>query len=388
MECKIRVLTFRQSATLIAGIILGMLVSSGILRYFPSRSMSLYSSGARNPQDVLMRAARVNCKLACDIARKYESDRVMKHLACADLRPQSIPSRPVPAESVNIIYCTEFSQFFSWYDWMQKIFLAGLLSDPEFRFSGTVLFRIADNSTILAETGIALLNQGIPYLSHAHYISPTAIDCSGQNTTKTCIYQPDFHFIEHRGYQNMIKFLRENSMPLSHRRKVVYWRGSSTGNANTCEDLCRVRMCKASEGIPWLDMKITNHVLLCHGKSYFLANRTKEIDWIQYRGIIDIDGKVNAWGLFWRLGSGSVVFKVHSSYSNFYISQLRPWVEYIPLADDLTDLINQTKVILEDRALVNLETITSNAYELTQRISYSSELIRVRSELNKIQFEV
>ena len=142
-------------------------------------------------------------------------------------------------------------------------------------------------------------------------------------------------------------------------------------------------MCKVAEGTPWLDVKITNYIQICHGKPYIPGNRTKEVDWPLHRGIIDVDGNVNAWGLFWRLASGSVIFKTTSHFTNYYISQLRPWVHFVPLADDLSDLVTRTALVMDDNAVSMLEEIASYARNITKRITYSSEIIRVRSELNE-----
>ena len=272
---------------------------------------------------------------------------------------------------------------------MQKSFLAELLSDPELLFSGAVLFRLEDDSTILVETSRALRKLGIPYLSHAHRISPTFVDCSGRDTNKTCIYQPDFHFIQHRGYKDLIQSFRKNSRPLRHRKKIVFWRGSTTGVADTCEELSRMKMCRAAAGVQWLDLKITRYIQYCGGKPYEVANHTKELEWVQHRGIIDIDGNVNAWGLFWRLATGSVVFRVQPRFANYYTSQANPWVHYIPLADGFRDLKDRTRiVVMGGRSLSKLESIALNAKRLTENITYAAEIWRVRNELNNFTQEI
>ena len=200
---------------------------------------------------------------------------------------------------------------------------------------------------------------------------------------KTCIHQPDFHFIGHRGWERLIRSIEDHNLPFVDRKSIVFWRGSSTGQAARCEDLSRVRMCKIAEGIPWLDLKMTNYIQICHGKPYIPENRTKEEDWTINRGIVDIDGNVNAWGLFWRLASGSVIFKTTSQFTNYYISQLRPWVHFVPLANDLSDFVNQTALVIDENAVSTLEQIASNARILIKQITYPSEIVRVRSELNE-----
>ena len=146
-----------------------------------------------------------------------------------------------------------------------------------------------------------------------------------------------------------------------------------------------MRMVKEAEGTPWLDIRITRYLQLCERQRSGLASFTKEVNWLQYRGVIDIDGNVNAWGLFWRLASGSVVFKVRSNYLNYYISRMIPWEHYIPLEDDLSDFKNVTSIVTRNGSALNmLESIASHALQLSKTISYSSEIARVRNELNRL----
>ena len=57
-----------------------------------------------------------------------------------------------------------------------------------------------------------------------------------------------------------------------------------------------------------------------------------EVEWANSSGILDVDGNVNAWGLYWRLASGSTIFKVESEYISSYTEHALPFVHYIPIA--------------------------------------------------------
>ena len=124
------------------------------------------------------------CKIACETAERYEGENVMRHLSCATLRPLDLSEKPVMPKLVKIVCCRGFWKPFTAYYHTQQVFLADLLNDPQLQFSGAVMFHVSDNSTILAETGKALFDLGIPYLSHAHLISPHGINCSGFGTEK------------------------------------------------------------------------------------------------------------------------------------------------------------------------------------------------------------
>ena len=59
---------------------------------------------------------------------------------------------------------------------------------------------------------------------------------------------------------------------------------------------------------------------------------------LQHRYLLDLDGTVNAWsGLYWKLSSRSVVFKLRSPWEQWFYDRLVPNQMYIPI-DDLRDL--------------------------------------------------
>ena len=104
---------------------------------------------------------------------------------------------------------------------------------------------------------------------------------------------------------------------------------------------------------------------------------------MDYRGVLDIDGNVNAWGLYWRLASGSVVYRVDSEFSNPYTTAMKPWVHYIPIAGDLSNLISMTHAIQSDNTSL-AENIVKNAEALIQGFTYEKEVERMAKELNAL----
>ena len=106
-----------------------------------------------------------------------------------------------------------------------------------------------------------------------------------------------------------------------------------------------------------------------------------EVRWAEHRGILDIDGNVNAWGLFWRLASGSVVFKVDSPHTNAYIERMQPWVHYLPIYANLSNLQEMTALVTKPACDALLQNITKNEVLLTQEFTLSKEITRVALEL-------
>ena len=64
---------------------------------------------------------------------------------------------------------------------------------------------------------------------------------------------------------------------------------------------------------------------------------------LQYKYQINIDGTVAAYRLPYLLAGDGVVFKQDSEYYEHFYDRLKPWVHYIPLKHDLSDLEQKLK---------------------------------------------
>ena len=141
-------------------------------------------------------------------------------------------------------------------------------------------------------------------------------------------------------------------------------------------------MVGATESIPWVDAKITSYVRFCAGRSS-ASPKVPEVQWCRRGGIVDVDGNTNAWGLLWRLASGSVVFRVESTFDCPVCRELRPRVHYVPLSRSFDDLREETAVIVNDSRSGELAQMARAARELVRRFSYDNELARVVGALNR-----
>lgn len=318
------------------------------------------------------------CAKGFDIAKEHDSD-VLQNLGCATLCPNKVPI---------IRYHLEQHVVYGEYRSSQRKFLHDVSTSPA--FSNTpfvvVMFNSEDSSTIPALIQMRLQDAGILFLAHSATYPVTPFE----------ILQPDFHFIQTRGFANILKSLTRHGdlKNISERLPTVYWRGSTTGSIppgrNSVFELPRIKMCMSSINTSWIDSKITLAVQICGNCSDLaeslrrygiFANRDSEDVWIRHRGILDIDGNVNAWGLYWRLQSGSVIFKIGSKFTNPYINEMVPWVHYIPLKEDFSDLIEVTKIVTDATKVDLLQRIADNAKLLANKFSYESEVTRVASTL-------
>jgi hypothetical protein len=138
----------------------------------------------------------------------------------------------------------------------------------------------------------------------------------------------------------------------------VFWRGSTSGRMPQDRDwrkLPRIMMCKLASTRPDVfDVGISYSANLPDDAGAEIRagglERARIPDWAfnYYRYHIDIDGNTNAWAsLFIKLLSGSPVLKVTSphGFRQWYYDRLKPWVHYVPVEADMSDLIEKAEWI-------------------------------------------
>jgi hypothetical protein len=68
----------------------------------------------------------------------------------------------------------------------------------------------------------------------------------------------------------------------------------------------------------------------------------KDTEMVKYKYILDIDGHGSTWdGTAWKLNSGSVIFKSDSRWQQWFYDEYKPWIHYIPIKDDFSDIDEQ-----------------------------------------------
>lgn len=93
-----------------------------------------------------------------------------------------------------------------------------------------------------------------------------------------------------------------------------------------------------------------------------------------YRYAIDIDGHANAWGFLEKLILGCCVLKVASPYEQWFYGELQPWVHYVPIEADLSDLADKIDWCLANEQAC--EWIAGNGRTLAASRSYEREVVR------------
>ena len=105
---------------------------------------------------------------------------------------------------------------------------------------------------------------------------------------------------------------------------------------------------------------------------------------VEYKYILDMDGNACTWdATAWKLNSGSVLFKVESGWRQWFYDEFHPWIHYVPIADDFSDL--QEKYHWCETHPVECETMVSNAKDLFQSVYRFSNVVEYsRNMLSKI----
>ena len=175
-------------------------------------------------------------------------------------------------------------------------------------------------------------------------------------------------------------FPEEQRLPWSNRIGKAYWRGSCSGGGL---ESARVRTVANLIDFPFADVRL--NVWWSEGKNipeHFFAARECPSEFMKYKMNLIIDGNVIASSHMWAFASGAVPILVSNAtcwFSRFLI----PFVNYIPILYDLSDLQEKIKWILDHDN--EAEQIAKNALEFA-RTFFSAEFQRkyIREEIEKI----
>lgn len=146
------------------------------------------------------------------------------------------------------------------------------------------------------------------------------------------------------------------------RKPVAVFRGSSTGKGITVETNPRLKLAQLSherpldtDGKPLLDAGITEwnaRPRKLKGQKYLqiidpkifpfgLVPRLTPQEQTEYKYIVNVDGHVASYRLSLELSSGTCILLADSEYKLWYRHLLQPFVHYVPVKSDLSDLLQK-----------------------------------------------
>jgi hypothetical protein len=210
---------------------------------------------------------------------------------------------------------------------------------------------------------------------------------------------PDTGFLGTVGYEWFRVGTARGWVPWKERRPVALWRGALNGLTSHVPDedwswLPRAHLCSVAEirhrGL--VDAKLTrlsayvlrNYPEQAERARRFLGDPVEPFDHMTYRYLLDIDGWANAWtGLFQRLLTGSVVLKVasHKGFRQWYYDRLIPWVNFVPVRSDLSDLGDALAFVVGNDA--EAHAIGSAGRHLALSLSLDAEIFAMATAMSR-----
>jgi hypothetical protein len=158
------------------------------------------------------------------------------------------------------------------------------------------------------------------------------------------------------------------STPWEKRQNIAFWRGNSTDKGYTMENYPqrpRFQISLLSKNFPqYVDaglIKIVPDDLASHFRSLgVIKNFASIAEHLPYKYLPVLDGWMCTYpGYQWRLMSGSLPMKQESDEMQYFYPQLKPFVHYVPIKHDMSDLIE--KVIWANLHDAECKKIAQNA---------------------------
>jgi len=146
-----------------------------------------------------------------------------------------------------------------------------------------------------------------------------------------------------RHWGDVNKVLRHDGSTQDKRPRLV-WRGASTGECNTSKP--RSRMMLASKYFSAederIDVGISDIVQGCEEARQYSKASLSLMEQLEWKYILVVEGNDKSSALNWVLASNSVPFMVEPTVESWLMeSSLRPYVHYVPVKPDFSDLSSQ-----------------------------------------------
>ena len=145
----------------------------------------------------------------------------------------------------------------------------------------------------------------------------------------------------------------DRTYPWKRKLDKVVWRGRITGYTYKNGERPRQELVRYAR----------NHLVIMDVKPSTTKSRMAQDDFQKYKAILDIDG--NAWSA--RLGKllcyNSVVIKVTPEYVGYWEKDIEPWVHYIPVEADFSDLEKTVRYVVDPKNAEQIKRIVKNGQQ-------------------------
>jgi hypothetical protein len=215
---------------------------------------------------------------------------------------------------------------------------------------------------------------------------------------------PDFRIQDVKYANELIEIQNaSDAIPFEQRVEIIKWRGRLTGpdypNLENCPDFPRYALLMMSVKHPHiLDARLTTYDNISDSESAAAlrwrlqrlfgspAEKLSAESFVRHKYLISVDGVISAWKRVPTiLASGSVLL-LQYRWEQFFYPGLKPWVHFVPLKDDFSDLIeryewllahpHEAKIIAENGQHFAREILCPTALE-----TFFAEIVKKCSEL-------
>lgn len=199
-----------------------------------------------------------------------------------------------------------------------------------------------------------------------------------------------------QGYEKTFAAIDNNIKLYTWQDKIdkIFWRGVANGIKYDSTDIVgapRLKFLNVSANFSFVDAGLTGHAFLINDAfrqklidTYQLKEQRLPAESIRYKYLIDIDGKSCSWSrMAWILYSDSVLLKHQSDNVQWYYDKLKPYVHYVPIAKDFSNLKTQYEwLINHDKEAAS---IAENGRAIAKEI-FNEEAILKALEKSFIQY--
>ncbi len=152
------------------------------------------------------------------------------------------------------------------------------------------------------------------------------------------------------------EFSTSTNVPWKNKKNLLFWRGSPTGMPlyeGYMQFLARPAFMEKFQKMQGYDIAFLEHAVPPYATPHLMndyrwAPGVSRRLFSEYKMLITFDGHTSSWGLIEKLAVQSLLV-IHESitgYREFYYKLLEPWVHYVPLSKDMSELDEIRKFIM------------------------------------------
>lgn len=189
-----------------------------------------------------------------------------------------------------------------------------------------------------------------------------------------------------KGYFKLFMDLGRNAPRYPWQNKIakIFWRGSTTGIGPENNDLngcARFRFMNYAVNAPYVDAGFTRYEQMNSefqdrfSAIHKIKATVSPIKSLAYKYLLDIDGNTCSFSrMAWILRSNSLLMKHRSNLVQWYYPRLHPYVHYLPINEDFSNLEEQ--FLWAEAHPQEAKQIAENGHKLAQQIFNSNAVLK------------